>query len=52
MKWVCDPLAAAPIDLDIEVPDLLAQRIAVEAEQVGGTDLVAACGRQSRGDRA
>ena len=29
-------LAPAPVDLNVEVADLLAQRIAVEAEQVGG----------------
>src|SRR6478735_6541442 len=39
-------LAAAPIDLNVEVPDLLPQRIAVEAEQVSGADLVAARCRQ------
>src|SRR5581483_5183133 len=32
--------------LDVEVADLLAQRIAVEAEQRRGADLVAARGRQ------
>src|SRR5882757_4127571 len=41
--------AAAAIDLNIEVPDLLAQRVAVKPEQVGGADLVAARGRQRRG---
>src|SRR5258708_30416496 len=35
------PLIAAAVDLDIQVADLLAERIAVEAEQVGGADLVA-----------
>src|SRR5262245_51201675 len=39
-------LAPAPIDLDVEVPDLLAQGISIEPEQVGGTNLVAAGGRQ------
>ncbi len=32
--------------LDIQVPDLLAQRIAVETEEIGGADLVAAGGGQ------
>src|SRR6201986_2071432 len=41
-------LAAAAIDLNIEVPDLLAQRVAVQAEEIGGTDLVAA----GRGERS
>src|ERR1043166_3100541 len=39
-------LTPAPVDLDIEVADLLAQRIAVEPKQVRGPDLVAAGGRQ------
>src|ERR1043165_6606690 len=43
-----NPLAAAPVDLNVEIPDLLAQRVAVEAEQDGRTDLVAAGGRQRR----
>src|SRR5689334_24442485 len=37
-------LTPAPVDLDVEVADLLAQGIAVEAEQVGGANLVAAGG--------
>src|SRR6185312_8963020 len=36
---------AAAINRDVEVADLLAQRVAVEAEQIGGADLVAAGGR-------
>ena len=44
------PLAAAPINLDVEIPDLLPQRIAVEAEQVGGADLIAARRCQRRGE--
>src|SRR5262249_34980722 len=44
-------LAPAAIDLDIEVANLLAQGVAVQPEQVGGPDLVAAgrsegCGKQ------
>ena len=41
--------AAAAEHLDVEVADLLAQGVAVEAEQLGGPDLVAARGRQRRG---
>src|SRR6476646_9692201 len=44
-------LAAAPVDLNVEIPDLLPQRVAVEAEQVGRADLVAARGRQRRGEQ-
>src|SRR5882672_5370141 len=40
-------LAAGAKDLDIEVADLLAQRIAVDAKKVGGANLVAA-GRGQR----
>src|SRR6516164_8860075 len=46
------PLATAAINLDIEVPDLLSQGIAIEAQEVRGTDLIAAGGRQrSRQER-
>src|SRR5262249_56792971 len=41
--------AAAPKHLDVEVADLLAQGVAIDPEQVGGADLVAAGRRQ--GDR-
>src|SRR5215468_6583882 len=34
------PLAPAAVNLDVEVADLLAQRVAVEAQEVGGADLV------------
>src|SRR5689334_21335027 len=44
-----DGSAPASINLNVEVPDLLAQRIAVQPEQVGGADLVAAGGREGRG---
>src|SRR2546430_12758172 len=44
-------LAAAPIDLDIEIPDLLAERVAVQPEQIGRPDLVAAGGRQRGGEQ-
>ena len=37
-------LTAAPIDLNVEVPDLLAQGVTVEPKQVGRTDLIAAGG--------
>src|SRR6476646_10503887 len=40
-------LIAAPINLDIQVAYLLAQRVAVEPEQVGGADLIAS-GRRKR----
>ena len=34
-------------NLDIQIPDLLAQRVAIDAEQVGGADLIAAgCGER------
>jgi RNA polymerase sigma-70 factor (ECF subfamily) len=46
------PLAEQDLDrwdhLDVEVADLLAQRVAVHAQQLGGLDLVAA-GRRERG---
>ena len=35
-------LTAAAVNLDVEIPDLLSQRVAVEAKQVGRADLVAA----------
>src|SRR5262245_33828312 len=35
-------------DLNFEVADFLAQCIAVKPEQIGGTDLIAARGRESR----
>src|SRR6266851_9970574 len=41
-------LITAPVNLDVQVANLLPQRIAVEAEQVGGTDLVAPGRRQRR----
>src|ERR1700730_10735456 len=41
-------LVAAPIDLNVEIADFLPQRVAVEAEQIGGADLVAARRRQRR----
>src|SRR6266851_8829054 len=40
-------LPAAAEHLDVEVADLLAQGVAVETEQIGGADLVAA-GRRER----
>src|ERR1700736_4781512 len=39
-----------PIDLDVEVADLLAQGIAVDAEEIGGADLVAARRGQRGGE--
>src|SRR5580693_8555598 len=38
--------AAAAKNLDVEIADLLAQGVAVDAEKVGGPNLVAARGRQ------
>ena len=44
------PLSAAgAIDLDFQVADLLAQRIAIDAKEIGSADLVAAgCGQCRR----
>ena len=44
-----DSAAAGAIDLDFQIADLLAQRVAVDAQKVGGADLVAAGCRQRRG---
>ena len=44
-------MAGAAIDVDAEVPDLLAQCVAIEAEQFGGLDLVAAQRRHRRHDQ-
>src|SRR6266853_4320175 len=41
-------LITAPVNLDVQVANLLPQRVAVEAEEVGGADLVAP-GRRQRG---
>src|ERR1700686_253620 len=40
--------AAGAIDLDFQVADLLAQRVAIDAKEIGGADLVAAGCRQCR----
>src|SRR5690349_5459456 len=45
---VCALVAAAAIDLDVEVADFLAKRVAIDPEQIGGADLVAARGRERR----
>ena len=45
---IAQPLIPAAVDLNIQVPDLLPQRIAVEAEQIGGANLIAARRRQRR----
>src|SRR5438270_13880646 len=34
-------LIAAPVDLNVQIPDLLPECITVESEQVGGSDLIA-----------
>jgi hypothetical protein len=36
---------------DIQVADLLSQRVGVDTEQVGGADLVSACRRKRRGEQ-
>ena len=41
-------LIAAPENLDVEIADFLSQRIAIDPQQVGGANLVAAGGGQSR----
>ena len=33
---------ATPVHLNIEIADLLAQRVAIDAQEIGGPDLVAA----------
>src|ERR1700742_2437525 len=39
-------------DLDVQIPDLLAQRVAIDAEQVGGANLIpAGCGECCRQER-
>src|SRR5580698_11308188 len=40
--------AAGAIDLDFQVADFLAQRVAIDAKEIGGADLVAAGCRQCR----
>src|SRR5262249_42112979 len=40
--------AAGAIDLNFEVADFLAQRVAVDPEEIGGADLIAAGGRERR----
>src|SRR5437016_3431267 len=45
------PSAAAAVDLNIEVADLLPQRVAVQAEQIGGADLIATGCRKRGGQQ-
>src|SRR5690349_19971224 len=45
MKYNESGLFRGTIDVDPELPDLLAQRVAVDAQQVGRLDLVAASSR-------
>ena len=40
--------AAGAINLDVQIADLLPQGVAVDAEQIGGADLIAASCRQRR----
>src|ERR1700684_4201402 len=42
------PLVTAPVDLNVQVANLLPQRVPIEAEQIGGADLIAP-GRRQRG---
>src|SRR6201986_257172 len=49
VETVARRLPPAAIDLNVEVPDLLAQRVAVEPQEVGGADLVAAGCRECCG---
>src|ERR1700694_2747221 len=44
-------LAAAAVDLNVQIADFLPQRVAVEAEQVGRADLIAARRRQRRSEQ-
>jgi len=39
------PLAAAPVDLNVQIADLLAERIPVEPQEISRPDLIAAGGR-------
>src|SRR5947209_3141044 len=36
---------------NVQVADFLPQRVAIEAQELGGFDLIAACGTQRRGDQ-
>src|SRR6516162_1878164 len=42
---------AASIHVDVEVADLLAQGVAVDAQKIGGADLVAARGGERGGEK-
>src|SRR5665647_3008041 len=46
-----EPLITAAVDLDVQISDLLAQRVAIEAEQVRGANLVAPRRRQRGGEQ-
>src|SRR5258708_6928120 len=43
--------AAGAENLNVEIADLLAQGIAIDAEEVRGADLVAACGGERHGQQ-
>src|SRR5581483_9151992 len=43
--------ASAAVHLDIEVANFFAQGVAVDAEEIGGADLIAARRRQCRGEQ-
>src|SRR5439155_21473760 len=44
-------LPARADDLDVEIADLLPQRVAIDAQKVRGPDLIAARRRQRRGEQ-
>src|ERR1700726_293379 len=46
-----ESLIAASVNLNVQISDLLPQGIAVEAEQVGGPDLIAPGRRQCGGEQ-
>src|SRR6266480_7208004 len=43
-----EALITAPVDLDVQVANLLPQRVAVQAEQIGRADLITSGRRQCR----
>ena len=42
------PLGAASVNLNIQIPNFLSERVAVQTQQIGSSDLVAT-GRRQRG---
>src|SRR5512141_1888990 len=45
---VSPKLTAAPVNLNVQIANLLPQRVAVQTEQIGGSDLIAPRRRQCR----